>query len=459
LIKKNSSESEFSLSFPESFINSFNSNANKILSCLELLPPREVEKNAKLSDSHLVKYNIDEKDVISVKSLPSIDGFGKEKGWYFETPEGKVGLEQEEYQEFLNLVEKLAERKEIRNLVSQKFMKNVFFEWFKKRYKQKFESGFIEYFIQRADEEVKERKISIPIDFLAIQESFKVGKIIFEFLTEKFFDDWEEDFKKDTRIPAERRSDFFKDWRKKYQGKVYASIKVKGDKETCKRIAKEETEIALMALRFFSPTAFIPKIPSYFGIKGKTSIPSINFLVFEGQFPSNIEYGLEKKRIFNFIVDKVLISKMKKMGLENLSDLLLRDKKTKLEELLLNSLFLFSKAIISNNFEDKLVFFLVSIEMLLLKDTSEPIQSNLWLRLSFLTANKAEERKKVKKIIQKAYKLRSAYLHHGEKKENFKLLRDLQIHIWTALRNILISREEFTTKEDLLGYIEDKILS
>jgi len=92
LIKKNSSESEFSLSFPESFINSFNSNANKILSCLELLPPREVEKNAKLSDSHLVKYNIDEKDVISVKSLPSIDGFGKEKGWYFETPEGKVGF-------------------------------------------------------------------------------------------------------------------------------------------------------------------------------------------------------------------------------------------------------------------------------------------------------------------------------------------------------------------------------
>jgi len=459
LKKKNVSESEFHLSFPKSFIDSFNSNANNILSCLKLLPPREIKKNhVKFSDSHSVKYNIDEKDVISVRSLPSIDGFGKEKGWYFETPEGKVGLEQEEYQEFLNLVEKLAERKEIRNLISQKFMKNVFFEWFKKRYKQKFESKFIEYFIQRADEEVMNRKISIPIKFLIIEESFKVGKIIFEFLTEKFFDDLEEDFKKDTRIPAERRSDFFKDWRKKYQGKVYASIKVRGDKETCKRIAKEETEVALMALRFFSPTVFIPEVPSYFGIKGKTSVPSMDFLVFEGRFP-NIEYGIEENMIFNFIVDKVLFNKMKKMGLDNLSNLLLKDKKTELEELLLNSLFLFSKAIISKNFEDKIVFSLVPIEMLLLKNTSEPIQSNLWLRLSFLTANKAEDRKKVKKLIQEVYKLRSAYLHHGEKKENFKLLRDLQIHIWTALKNILISREEFATKEDLLGYIEDKILS
>lgn len=457
--KKNVSESEYLLSFPESFIDYFNNKANKILSCLNVFPSMKTRKsNIKFSDSHSVKYNISGKDVISVRSLPSVDVFGKEKGWYFETPEGKVGLEQKEYQEFLNLVEKLAERKEIRNLVSQKFIKSVFFEWLEKSFEKEFKSEFIEYFIRRADKEVKDRKIFIPIDFLVIEESFKVGKITFEFLTENFFDDWEEDFKKDTRIPSERRSDFFKDLRKKYQGKVYASIKVEGDKETCKRIAKEETEIALMALRFFSPTVFIPEVPSYFGIKGKTSVPSMDFLVFEGRFP-NIEHGIEENMIFNFIVDKVLFNKMKKMGLDNLSNLLLKDKKTELEELLLNSLFLFSKAIISNNFEDKLVFSLVPVEMLLLRDTSEPIQSNLWLRLSLLTANKAEDRKKVKKMIQEAYKLRSAYLHHGKKKENFILLRDLQINTWTALRNILISRDVFSTKEDLLEYIEDKILS
>ncbi len=459
MTNKNLSKSEFSLSFPESFINSFNNKANKILSCLNVLPSIAIRKNnVKFSDSHLVKYNINEKDVISVRSLPSVDGFGEEIGWHFKTPEGNVGLQQGNFQEFLSLVEKLAERKEIRNLISQKFIKNVFFEWLEKRYKKEFESEFIEYFIQRADEEVKDRKISILINFLIIERSFKIGKITFEFLTEKFFDDWEEDFKKDTKISAKIGSNFFKELRKRYQGKVYASIKVKGDKETCKRIAKEETEIALMSLRFFSPTVFIPEVPSYFGIKGKTSVPSMDFLIFEGQFP-NIEYGLEENRIFDFRLDKVLFNKMKKMGLDNLSDLLLKDKKTKLEELLLNSLFLFSKAIISNNFEDKLVFSLVPVEMLLLKDTSEPIQSNLWLRLSFLTANKAEERKKVKKIIQEAYKLRSAYLHHGKKKENFKILRDLQILTWTALRNILISRDVFAKKEELLEYIEDKILS
>ncbi len=299
----------------------------------------------------------------------------------------------------------------------------------------------------------------IPIKFLIIEESFNVGKVTFEFLTKDFFDDWQVESEKDMKGSGKNISKFFEELRKRYQGKVYASIKVKGDKETCKRIAKEETEIALMALRFFSPTVFLPEIPSYFGVKGKTSVPSIDFLIFEGQFPSKIEYGLEENRIFDFRVDKVLFNEMKKMGLDNLSDLLLKDRKTKLEELLLNSLFLFSKAIISNNFEDKLVFSLVPVEMLLLKDTSDPIQSNLWLRLSFLTANKAEDRKKVKRLIQEAYKLRSAYLHHGKKKENFRLLRDLQINTWTALRNILISRDVFATKEDLLEYIEDKILS
>jgi len=89
-----------------------------------------------------------------VKSLPSVDGFGEEKDWCFKTTEDNVGLQQGDFQEFLSLVEKLAVRKEIRNLISQKFIKNVFFVWLEKSYKKEFESEFIEYFIRRADEEV-----------------------------------------------------------------------------------------------------------------------------------------------------------------------------------------------------------------------------------------------------------------------------------------------------------------
>ena len=60
--KKNISESEFHLSFPRSFINSFNNKANKILSCLNVFPSMKTRKsNIKFSDSHPVKYNINEK--------------------------------------------------------------------------------------------------------------------------------------------------------------------------------------------------------------------------------------------------------------------------------------------------------------------------------------------------------------------------------------------------------------
>ncbi len=137
MINRNLSEAESSLSFPKNFINSFNSKANKILSRLNVLPSIKIRKNnVKFSDSHSVKYNIDEKDVISVRSLPSVDGFGEEKDWYFKTTEGNVGLRQGDFQEFLSLVEKLAVRKEIRNLISQKFIKNVFLSGWKKALKK-----------------------------------------------------------------------------------------------------------------------------------------------------------------------------------------------------------------------------------------------------------------------------------------------------------------------------------
>lgn len=93
------------------------------------------------------------------------------------------------------------------------------------------------------------------------------------------------------------------------------------------------------------------------------------------------------------------------------------------------------------------------------KNQTEPIQSNVGLRLAFLTCSELERRKNVREVINKAYKFRSSYIHHGNIGEDWELLKELQHIIWTAIRNALASKDKFKTPKEFFDYIESMILS
>ena len=230
--------------------------------------------------------------------------------------------------------------------------------------------------------------------------------------------------------------------------------------QRCIEIAKLQIEKALTVLRFFSPSAFLPEIPCYFGIMGQTDIPKSHYFVFENEdeIPL-VQEGIDERRMHSWSISAHEYSELYKMGLRLASNLIFKEDHTQFEDSVLNSMYLFGRALTSREFQDKIVYALVSIETLLLQNQSEPIQSNVGLRLAFLSESEPQKRKNVKETINKAYKFRSSYIHHGKIGEDWELLKVLQHTIWTAIRNALVSVDRFKTRKEFLDYIENMILS
>lgn len=451
-----------SVEFPIQAKEYFDAKAEELLLLLKPRSTRERPGQEKRPDVNIYSEEIPEDQIFDLRVTGEIDRLGKEKAKYFETENGPIGLEGDNFTIGEALIFKLSERSELNKLLSSEFIKETLFGWLEKRYKDEITltRKFSEYLIEKATEEIKERKVSIPIAFLSIERSFKLGRVIFEYIPDVLFDEIERQIRTKTGN-AEGINEGLKQIRKRYQGLVYSSVTVSAEIQKCIEIAKEETEKALMVLRLYCPTVFVPTIPSYFAPVGKVGLPASYLLMFEEKtILPNLKEQIDERRspVCFFSEEDLTMFKMK-CGFDDASELIVKENPTKLEDLLLLCLSLFARGIKSTEFQDRVVFMLVVTETLLLKNTSEPIQASVSQRMAFLTAFAVKERKEIIDIVKEAYKYRSSYLHHGNKKDDFELLQKLQHIVWTGLTNVLKTRDRFSSQDELLGFIEDKILS
>jgi hypothetical protein len=430
----------------------------------ELKPDKtKKQKHVKIesSASHaFVSGNFTDKEIINISSKGYIDNLsGKQIARYFIADNTPIGLGQESYSAFVKVAETFHRRKEISPLLSLEFIIDCTFEWFEYMYKGlvSADKDFVDFLVQKAEKAIKKLKVSIPISFLSIEKPFKIGNITFEYFKTEFFNSYINHFKSKAQ-KSEGFNIFERNFRNRYQGMVFASISLEAEQERCIEIARFETERALMVLRFFSPSTFIPIIPCYFGIMGQTDIPKSYVFIFENEIPT-VDEGTADRRKYVWPISHKGFEELKKLGIGIASDLIRKQNPSEFENLIINSMSLFGKSLTSNNYQDKIVYLLISIETSLLLNQSEPIQSNVGLRLSFLTESEPKKRKAVKALINEAYKIRSSYIHHGKIVEDWELLKRLQHVIWTAIKNMLINKDKFKTQKNFLDYVEKLILT
>lgn len=434
---------------------------NKIaLELLSLLQPEEVtiQSQKRTLSSSSFSYRKLSVYPSEISAMSIYDVLGKEIAKYFQTQTGPIGLSEYGYSQLMQFASKIIETADIQDLISLEFIKTTIFEWLEKRYKGVLSSSddFCEFLKKGIQAEIRTRKVSIPILYLEIEKPLKIGSVTFEFFKKEFFDKLEEHIQEQNISSNENSQSGVSKIRKRYQGLVFASTKICAETNKCIEIAKEEVTKTLMILRFFSIPAFFPKIPSYFGMMGRVNIPSSYIFIFENELPKIIQ-KVDEKREFRHIIGLKELKYMKDLGIDHASQLISRTNLTELEEILLNSIFLFGKAVVSKEFQDKLVFTIVSIETLLLKSIiNDSIQKTIGLRLSSLIKCKPTK-KEICSLIKLAYSYRSAYLHHGKKRIDYELLRNLQGAVWSALHTVLTTKNQFSTQDDLIKFIDKNI--
>lgn len=443
----------------------------KVLDYLyELKPDKKREQQAvkvESSSSHVfVSEHLTDKNIAGITALGYVDQLsGRQVARYFLADNIPIGLSEEKYEQFERFIENIHRKKEINSFLSHTFLCDCAFEWFEKRYKGLFnkEIDLVTFIKEKGEESIRQYTVSIPISFLSIEKPFKIGMVSFDYLTKDFCDSYINAVglkaNEQGKINQNQLGVFEAKFRKRYQGTVFASVTLEAEQQRCVEIAKLQTQKALTVLRYFSPSSFIPEMPCYFGIMGKTHIPESYYFIFKKEGLPSIQEGIEERRMHTWPISDNELSHLHELGLGLAANIMFKVDPTELEDLILNSIYLFGRTLTSMEFQDKIVYALVSIETLLLQNQTEPIQSNVGLKLAFLTESEAIKRKSVREMINKAYKFRSSYIHHGKIKEDWELLKVLQHSVWTAIRNALVSTAKYKSVKDFLNHIDHMIMS
>lgn len=446
-----------------SAITYFNEAAEKLLGLL--VEMNEFETTIPIIRS-VQEEPIPEIDVSEIKYSFKclIDPQGREIARYFQVTENRwLGIDGDNYQEVGKISANLIKRQEIRDRIGEDTLVGMIFEWLKDKTSDNPAKHllFIDYLERGIAQKIENIRISIPLINMEIDFVFNVGKVKFEFLKRGLFDDIEAKLKERVESKEMTEDEFITiaaNLRKDYQGKVVGTINVNAELTKAIEIGEKEIERAIVALKFYSPFALFPRTSAFFGRKGMTWQPLREVLTFTDTFPI-IHQALIGKQNYVYKIDRHVLDKIRTAGLDKLSGMLVRNDLTEFEDLIFTALFTFNKAISYVDSHEKLIFILSTLEIILLKDSGEPIQISVGQRLGFLTARSIEKRMEAVSLIREAYNIRSNYIHHGRENENYELLIKLQHACWNTLNIMINNHDKYLDKKGFMSYIEKLIYS
>jgi hypothetical protein len=405
---------------------------------------------------------INEDEITGFTLLGLSDEFGNCTAKLFIHDQVKYGLHGEGYKKLVRLTESIQKTNQLRRFISVETLGEIIFQWVESKFKDTSTAPLSEFILVQCEEIIQEQDIWIPVANLNLQSDITLGNITFRTISRAMLDTYFSE-RPDDLSPEEMAASnqFESKIRRKYQAFAAATIVVCAEPKRAKEIAFQEAERSLCCLRFFSPANFSPKIVSYTMLKGKEHLElSENLIVKDGRI-TNIMSALVDLSSPNWLIDNALLQTMEKTGLDQLHRLLKNNIKSDFRESLLDSLILYSKSSVAKEPTDKLIYSLVSLESILLKNSNESIQTNLAERLAFTVGRNTEERKAVIANTKIIYGLRSAFIHHGNQVSLDELVsvEEFMMNTWRFFQWMIVSVDRGLEKNEFFSMLEERKLS
>lgn len=440
--------------------SNFDEKATRLSTKLErVIPPVQPEIDPNLHIDVTLKAS----DLIGSMKHGHRDFLGREDALYFEQGREWIGLSGEAYRDFAELAEAIQKTKSLRDKVSQALIRKLLFEWLERRTNDPQTSGSITDFVleECAKEVVEDLEVWIPISNLRIQSEFEVGRTLLRTMDRKMFDEWQRQWEEDPKVGegdlnaikqgVDRR-------RSRFQGYAAAIVKLSAEPRRAFEVAVEYANDAAAALRFFSPESQHPELISYCALSGTQHEDHTRYFVIDQE--KRIGYASAFRDVSSTLtLSTPDIALLRSNGLDFLTGLMQEAKPTEFQRLTIDAVLLFSRAALAKQVTDKLVYILVALESVFLRDKNEPIGSNIRDRIAFFVGASKEERKEIAEVLSRAYDIRSAYLHHG-KPIALKHLADLERFTqisWQSIAKLILvaGKNPQATKESLFRALDD----
>lgn len=387
-----------------------------------------------------------------------VDFTGEEIGRYFEFNNSRIGLQGKDYKAFEKLCNGIYSMATIREVISLKVVKNEVFNWLKRRHKNETTEQLFEFVLPEFESIIEEIEVWVPIFGTEIESSFSVGRVLFQPINKLLMDKWCSDLigirpKEEINI----LKGYFDKEREQVQGLAAGTITLRADPIRVGELAIAEVERMLNVVHFFEPSNLHPKLTSHCTILGKQNLQKIKFYrVKEGRLIGSTE-TLINKVVPHWRIDNDLLAIMKESVLDKINGILSLNKLSPFQAMVIDTLQIYSRVGRAKLYSDKLVYLLVTLETLLLRNGSESIQQNVGERLAFALEKTPENRKKIVKTFKDIYNLRSEFIHHGNdvQLEHLNTFTEFMLNTWNFLQLVIKNADNFRTKEGMIDALEN----
>lgn len=435
----------------ESAKNNFNLRADALVRKLELYEQDECV--SKPYNDDLIAHEITKQDVIGEIDINLVNGFGENQGIIILHQGINYCLINENYSELLKLVNSIGRQKDINSVASSDFLIAAFKKWIVIKLLSEDNSiDFIDFAIQDIENSCKEFEFWIPIPSVHSSKSLKLGFVVFKNVNSEVFNNW---FNIGPVLETEEDTNSLEyKLRHKFQGYLAGNIKIKAEPIRAKELAYQYFMDSLSILRVFSPSNFAHQITcladEYGGDRNRKHVYFCtdlcnNNTVFTDRIIDNATHwdiGYEMVQIIESY-------------LPVLNEMLTNEKLSDLQDKVLNSLFIYSRSSLRHDLSDKILYILVALESLLLKNDNEPIQQNVGERIAFVMAQSVQERLNIVKTFKYIYSYRSSFVHHGNTDSyNPEMISEFLLTSWLFMLKAIEFTKLYESKDDFITYIE-----
>lgn len=193
---------------------------------------------------------------------------------------------------------------------------------------------------------------------------------------------------------------------------------------------------------------------------GKENVEGVKHLEIEGGRVRSWGEQPAGGPVLNWHLSDEDVSKNKRLfGFDNVSELLTLERGSKFQDVLLDAVLLYSRGTREKDLAGRLVYTLVALESVLLRNDTEPIQQNVGERMAFLIADTVEKRKAAIRNLKDAYALRSRFVHQGHTIDELETVRSFVLDAWVLFLELAKASRKYDTKEQLIDHLEAMKLS
>lgn len=411
-------------------------------------------------DPH-VKQTISDEDIVPDSLLQiQADHAGIEIARSFTAGGKPFALEGEQHAAFRRLAESMQRTAGLRDTISLETILSLLTEWLRKTATGETKETASDFVLSKAQGEVGEYTIVMPLYHVLIQEPFELGKVTIRTLSREDIDRWIGRQIKHDPEHAEAITQAGEKWRTKHQGVAAAWITLTAEPKRAYEVARREAEDGLAMLQVFSIGTIVPGARCYWTLFGSERVEQYAYFALDTNEVKPLLGGSGYYRFRNSTasISSVLLAELKRRGLDIASGLLRMSKRNDFQEKLLEALLIYSRSAIQEEMSEKLLYILVALESFLIRDETEPIQQNLSERIAFTIGRNVVERQAIVKAVRKAYGLRSRFMHHGEEIDDVKAMEEFMAYAYSFFETAL-HIDSVPTRKGFLDALEARKLT